>query len=193
MMRRTPMKRTAFRAKPSDTLPAKAMKTCEVCGTEFEKRSMGHRVCKPACAAKLVKRDTTSRKEAVKTYSQYAQETQKAINALVRYRDRNDGCISCNKPSTWQGQWHASHYKSVGSSPALRFDLTNIHKACSICNNWKSGNIGEYRPRLLQKIGFDELARLEGPQPSKKYEISDLVDLKKWAIAELKKLKELKK
>jgi hypothetical protein len=202
LTRKTPLSR-----KPS-ALTAKVRKPklskCKICRKPFEKRSMAHKACKPECAAEVAKRDrerkeraaakldradTAKRKDALKSRSDYAREAQTAINSLVRWRDKEDGCISCDKPATWSGQWHASHYKSVGSNPALRFDLANIHKSCSICNNWKSGNIGDYTPRLIAKIGQAEFDRINGPQPEKQYSKADLIELKKWAVAELKRLK----
>jgi hypothetical protein len=38
----------------------------------------------------------------------------------------------------------------------------------------KSGNIVEYRIRLVQKIGADKVAWLEGPHEPKRYTIDDL-------------------
>ena len=208
------MKRTAFKPKLASipgilrtanpktitklTLVAKPRTCkCTVCRTSFVKRSMSHVVCSPTCALVLAKRSRekserkqlASRKEAIKPRAKWLAETQSVVNALVRWRDRDDGCISCDKPSTWQGQWHASHFKSVGSSPALRFDLSNIHKSCSVCNNWLSGNIGAYRLRLIVKIGQEEVDRLEGPQDSPKWSIDDLKVIKLDAKIALKEMK----
>ena len=67
-----------------------------------------------------------------------------AIQVVALYDD---------KPFNWHGQWHASHYFSRGHSSSLRFNLWNLHKSCSECNNAKSGNIAMYTPRLIEKIG----------------------------------------
>jgi len=99
------------------------------------------------------KKKIKARKEAIKSPTEWHNELQVLVNRYVRLRDRKNGCISCDKPSAWQGQWHASHYFSRGSSSALRFNLWNNHKACSICNNYLSGNIEGYTPRLIEKIG----------------------------------------
>lgn len=93
------------------------------------------------------------RKQELKPKSKWLSELQALVNKYVRLRDAKDGCISCDKLHNWQGQWHASHYYSRGHSSSLRFNLWNIHKSCSICNNHLSGNIGEYTPRLINKIG----------------------------------------
>jgi hypothetical protein len=172
------------------TLTAKPkMRKCAICRTPFAQRSMMHKACSPGCAEAVIKRmneknaekaarveriTTRARKEAIKTRKDHEADTQKAVNAVARERDRMDGCITCDKPATWKGQWHASHYLSVGAHPATRFDLSNIHKACSICNNWLSGNLRAYRPRLIAKIGSDAVERLEGPQAPKKYTVDEL-------------------
>lgn len=101
-------------------------------------------------------------KERVKSKSKWLSELQSLVNKYVRLRDAKEGCISCDKPATWSGQWHASHYYSRGHSSSLRFNLWNIHKSCSVCNSHLSGNIGEYTPRLIEKIGqgkYDQLER----------------------------------
>jgi len=92
----------------------------------------------------------------IKTKAEWLAELQTVFNKFVRLRDRNDGCISCDKSADWQGQFHAGHFYSRASSSALRFNLWNVHKQCSICNNHLSGNIGEYTPRLIEKIGEEK-------------------------------------
>ena len=100
-------------------------------------------------------------KERIKPKSKWLSELQSLVNKYVRLRDSKEGCISCDKPSAWSGQWHASHYYSRGHSSSLRFNLWNIHKSCSVCNSHLSGNIGEYTPRLISKIGQDKCDWLE--------------------------------
>lgn len=95
-------------------------------------------------------------KERLKTPTQHKNELQVIVNQYVRLRDKDKGCISCDKPSTWNGQWHCSHYISRGASDALRFNLWNMHKSCSVCNGHLSGNIEQYTPRLIKKIGQDK-------------------------------------
>lgn len=101
-------------------------------------------------------------KERIKPKSKWLSELQAVFNKYVRLRDVNLGCVSCDKPSDWQGQWHASHYYSRGHSSSLRFNLWNCHKSCSICNNHLSGNIGEYTPKLIDKIGQERFDYLLG-------------------------------
>ena len=106
--------------------------------------------------AKAAKAQHKAGKERIKTKAKWLAELQALVNAYVRLRDASDGCISCDKPASWGGQWHASHYYSRGHSASLRFNLWNIHKGCSECNGPRSGNIAEYTPRLLEKIGKEK-------------------------------------
>jgi hypothetical protein len=117
-------------------------------------------VCSPVCAARKVKADKAeeraqikTRKEAAKPRAQWLAECQAIINKIVRIRDAHLGCCSCDRGPNWNGQWHASHLRSVGAASAVRFHLWNIHKGCSICNNHLSGNLAEYGPRIRARIG----------------------------------------
>lgn len=93
---------------------------------------------------------TKARKAAAKRPSELAAEAQAEVNRYVRLRDRDKGCCSCDKPASWGGQWHCSHYIAVGASSALRFHLWNLNKSCSQCNHNKGGNIREYGLRMDQ-------------------------------------------
>jgi hypothetical protein len=137
-------------------------KTCayEPCGRPFIPFLPLQKVCGPVCAGRLVKAVKAKerellrgRKEAIKPLAKWEAECRAIVQKIARIRDRNDGCISCQLPSTWGGQWHGSHFRSHGAASAVQFNLWNINKACSVCNLHKSGNIIEYRPRLIKKIG----------------------------------------
>jgi len=106
-------------------------------------------------AKKEAKDKHTADKERVKTKAKWLQELQVLVNQYVRIRDKNLECASCEKGPTWGGQWQAGHYYSRGHSSSLRFNLSNINKQCSVCNNYLSGNIGQYTPKLIDKIGQD--------------------------------------
>jgi hypothetical protein len=133
-------------------------------------------------AAKVKREEKRSIREALektKTRGDHQREAQDAVNAYVRLRDANDPCISCDRPATWGGQWHASHFRSVGSNPSIRYNLWNISKACSICNRFLGGNYAGYKPRLIDKIGAERVEWLEGYHPpSMKYDVEYLKRLK---------------
>lgn len=122
-------------------------------------------------------------KERLRPRSWYLKEAQKWFNKFIRMRDAGQPCISCEKPDNGQHQRHASHYRSVGACSSMRYDENNVHSSCSVCNAWLSGNIGEYTPRLIVKIGQSEYERI-------KY----APNIYAWSIDELKEItKEYKK
>lgn len=148
------------------------------CGKHFKPAMTTQKVCSIACAKAMAKdpklqkiaaraitkqarEDLKARREKLKSRAEYAKEAQAAINRYVRLRDAHLGCISCSKPASWQGQWHCSHFRSVGAAPHLRFNLWNMNKSCSACNNFLSGNIMVYRPALIEKIGQAKVDWLE--------------------------------
>lgn len=129
-------------------------------------------------AQRLNKREIRQAKKKAreKDRGYWIKRVQTEFNKHIRQRDHKDPCISCQRHH--QGQYHAGHYMSVGGHSAiLRFDEQNTHKQCSVCNNHKSGNLAEYRPNLIKKIGLEAVERLEGPQDPKKYTIDELKDL----------------
>lgn len=163
---------------------------CKVCKSQYTKSRMGQVVCCPECAMTLARSKnakaekveiTRARRAAVarlKTRSDWMKEAQAEVNKYVRLRDAGLGCISCDKPANWGGQWHASHFRSVGAASSVRFNLWNIHKSCSVCNNWKSGNLSEYEPRLREKIGNEKVDWLRTQNQLSTYSIEYLKRLK---------------
>ena len=120
--------------------------------------------------------DTAARKKAAKSKGDWAKEAQREFNRFIRLRDEPDVCISCGRHHA--GQYHAGHYKTVGANPELRFNELNCHKQCAPCNNHLSGNIVNYRVRLIDKIGQDDVGFIEGPHKPKNYIIKDLERIK---------------
>lgn len=166
-------------------------KTCKACGNRYMPVKPMQKVCGPLCAIQFAQseRAKKERKQAaqeraearkkLKTRADYMREAQAAVNRYVRLRDRDKGCVSCDRPATWNGQWHASHFRSVGAASAVRFNLWNIHKACSVCNHHLSGNLAEYRPRLVALIGQYRVDWLDSQNQVARYEIEYLERIKK--------------
>ncbi len=159
----------------------------EGCGETFSPWSSLQKVCSPMCAiafanqeaARKYRAETREMKrkfnETDRTY-----QTKKAREACHRYilkRDEREGCISCGIET---GKMEAGHYKTVGHAPELRFTEDNIHKQCSQCNNFKSGNIPGYRVGLVKKIGEARVAHLERSHPPQNLTIEDLKDIQWW-------------
>lgn len=128
--------------------------------------------------ASLDRLDTATRKAKSKKNTQYADDVQKKVNSYVKWRDWGENCISCNKPHTTVGVRNASHFKSRGASSFLRFNLWNIHMSCYRCNAKQGGNILEYLPKLMQKIGPEKVDFLMSAPKSREYTKEYLVRFK---------------
>ena len=173
------------------------LKACAYCQNLFQPMRPLQQVCKPLCGLKLVRAnkakervETRKRREAVKPRTKWLAECQAIVNKYVRLRDKDLPCCSCDRPVSWDGQWHASHFRSVGAASSLRFHLWNIHKGCSICNNHLSGNIAGYRPRLVQRIGQVRVDWLERQNGIVRH---DIEYLRRFKDVMGKKLKRLEK
>ena len=175
-------------------------KKCKSCGVMFKPFSSLALVCSMACsldyvdsqkAVKAKKEHVAQKRDFLANDKSFQRaKAQKAFNEFIRLRDAHLGCISCDKPKDWGGQWHASHWKSRGARPDLAFNEDNVHKACSICNNWLSGNVDSFRFALIAKIGGERVQALEADtdQP-KKYTAEDYAAITKTYQAKIKEIK----
>ncbi|HEK0777910.1 TPA: recombination protein NinG [Proteus mirabilis] len=129
-----------------------------------------------------------ARKLAVKPLSYFTKQAQTAFNAFIRERDKDEPCISCGR--FHEGQYHAGHYRTTGANPELRFDEDKCHKQCAPCNNHLSGNIENYTPRLIEKIGQERFDRLMGSHELPKWKREDYERIRDHYRAKLKELKD---
>ena len=102
------------------------------------------------------RRKLAERKKTLRTRTWYVKQAQSAFNAYIRERDK--------------GKAH----------PELRFNVDNCHLQCSQCNNHLSGNIIEYRKRLLERIGQKRLDWVEGYHEPVKYSTEKLTEIKEY-------------
>lgn len=192
LKRSTPMGRGSIsRAEPK---PAKGPKPvrCAVkgCRAPFVPERAHIKFCSPDCgavlgiqlaAAKKAKEAKAERaadrrrKEEGLPHKKHLERVQGLANRIAVLRDWHHGCISCDKGPNWDGTWHGSHYKSVGSNSALRFNLWNISKSCSQCNWFMGGNIANYEPRLSLKIGHGRMEWLKNHPRSREYSTEYLI------------------
>ncbi len=114
--------------------------------------------------------------------------TQTAFNRMICLLDKGAPCISCARDSSWKGQWHASHYRSVAAQGSLRFNALNVHKACSICNNHLSGNLRGYRDGLLHFYGQPLIDYLDKDFPPVKWDAAGLIRMRQEFNAEIRLL-----
>lgn len=88
-----------------------------------------------------------------------------AFNRYIRLRDTNENgygmCISSGRTVRWGVNLHAGHFYAAGHYETLRYNEDNVHAQSHSDNTHKSGNLLEYRKRLLAKIGAERMAALE--------------------------------
>lgn len=175
---------------------------CRQCKAVFVPARSLQAVCSPACAqayarklteqkaARANREERKSLREALekaKTRGTHLRELQTAFNAWIRLRDAGQPCIACGRYH--QGQNHAGHYRSVGSCPELRFEPDNVHLSCQPCNVHLSGNLINYRINLIKKIGLARVEWIEGPHTPKKLTIPEILEMKAFYRAEVRRLK----
>ncbi|CAB4164164.1 Bacteriophage lambda NinG [uncultured Caudovirales phage] len=168
------------------------MKKCKQCGLRFTPSRPLQFLCSVECAipytldrkGKPVKLPRVKREL---TRADWLKKAQQVFNEYIRERDRGLPCISCQSVSA--KQYHASHYRSVGAHPELRYCEFNVWSACQKCNLHLSGNLIEYRRNLVKKIGQEKLDWLEGPHEPKKYTIEELQGIVKEYREKVKKIK----
>ena len=194
LQRKTPLKSGGARRKrcPScRVMFTKARDSQAVCGEiecaiAYGKSEKGRAIAGKVLA-EVGRREIKVRKEKLKNRADHLKDTQVAFNAWIRARDADLPCISCGRHH--EGQYHAGHYRTVGANPELRFEPLNAWKQCAPCNNHLSGNLINYRISLLQRIGEEKVAWLEGPHQAKKHTIEELKAMTADYRAKTKELK----
>ena len=176
---------------------------CKNCKDKFEPKWFNWKFCdKDLChnlgvkelvkkerekKAKQERKETKKAKEALLTHRDYLKLFQTVFNSYIRERDKDLPCISCGKNN--EKQFHAGHYRSVGSCPELRFEELNVWRQCATCNTYLHGNLIEYRKELINRIGVEKVEWLEGYQPSNKMLISEIKEKIKEYKAKINALK----
>lgn len=161
-------------------------KKCKACGEEYTPWNSLQKACSPACALVFVKqeerkqKEKQARREKKEFYendrSWQLKKCQQDFNKYIRLRDKGQPCISCGKSTGCK--MNAGHFKTVGAHPHLRFEPDNCHLQCEKCNNYLSGNAGEYEKRLIEKIGQDRVDWLNGPHDPKNWTIEQIKEIR---------------
>lgn len=124
--------------------------------------------------AKKERKRLAAKKQSLKPISKWMKEAQFWFNKYIRLRDKDLPCICCGRNADADIQWHAGHFLTTGARPEHRFNEDNCHKQTSYCNNHLSGNVAEYRKRLIDKIGLERVEALESDHEPKRYRADDL-------------------
>jgi hypothetical protein len=165
-------------------IQARASKKCRVCKEPFIQYRSTQIVCSINCSKTYaetlrVKRERAETREArqrIKPLKEWLKDAETWVNKYVRMRDVNEPCISCGTMANVQ--YAAGHFRTVKAAGHLRFNLDNIHKQCnSYCNRHLSGNIAEYRPALIRKIGLDRVLALENDNSIKRWTVDEAKEI----------------
>lgn len=209
------MIRLSFKAKmpTAEPKPAKGPKTiaCKnrACRQRFVPDKPFIRHCSPECGlvigleavakqkAAKAKKERAEDKAKLATYKRrndYVAEAQKAFNAFIRERDKDQPCICCGRATTAVQGLHThgfdcGHYRSTGSAPHLRFDERNAHRQTVFCNRYGGGRAVDYRIGLIARIGLEAVEALEADNEPRKYTVDELKQIRATYTAKLKQLK----
>ena len=185
-------------------------KKCKVCDKVFNPNNSIQKVCSVNCAIEFAKKATVKdsltvqkqekrawefrkneMKEKIKTLSDYQNELQKEINAIVRLLDRGHSCISSGRNN--DGKRDSGHCFSRGAFPSIRFNLHNIWSQSVHDNQYLSGNFNGFRTRLIEKFGasyFEYIESLRLEYSSLKLTKDELTQAKLICKEIIKELKE---
>ena len=188
----------------------KKLPKCKVCKQGFEKRTSTQQVCSynvnPNCSiefgkqktikdiARKAKEERVAHREArvkARPLQWYKKAAERACNAYIKLRDlaAGHGCISCGTKNP-NIQYCAGHYRTVKASPQTRYNEDNIHLQCNFnCNSKLSGNIINYRPALIGRIGQERFDAILNNHESGKYTIPELIEITRHYTEKAKELK----
>lgn len=160
------------------------MKTrkCKYCKAQFQPYTTLQKNCfEPDCVTAWIqetKEKNWKKKKAklkldLMTIQDYIKLAQQVFNKWINLRDKGLPCISCGK--SINGRVNASHYFNANNHWNVRFNEFNVHSSCITCNQYLSGNLIEYRSRLINKIGIEQLTLLElEANKTRKFTIEEL-------------------
>ena len=107
------------------------------------------------------KKSKSIKRKELMTRSQWYAKLQTLVNQYVRWRDRYEGCCTCGERRE-DIKYDAGHFHTISARPDIRFELSQIHKQCSVkCNQYGSGMRREYEKFLISKYGHDHVSQLE--------------------------------
>lgn len=170
---------------------------CKFCKVKFEQKIFNYRYCEETEECKQAgkesknkviqkaiekakdlklkksKSETKVLRDKLKTLSEWKNDLQKEINAIVREIDKEHPCIATG---TMEGKRNAGHYISIGANQTLRFHLENIWNQSEHSNMWKSGDTIRYQEGIIKLYGKCYLEYLNSLQSLKiiKLDIEDI-------------------
>lgn len=185
-------------------------KRCKVCKAQFTPFNSLAVACSPGCAISYARKQAAAHEMRIKRIEAKKQKERKAkerkekadfrktdvkwlkakaqelCNKYIRLRDELCGCISCGTRADIK--YDAGHFIPAGRCIPLRFDERNIHKQCTRCNTFMSGNLTAYEAALRIKLGNEVVDWLKGPHEPVRYRAEDYLRIIEEYKAKIKQL-----
>lgn len=175
----------------------------KTCRKEFVRKSIAHKLCgsldcaiewarlerekKDRSAQRIKPRNLLEMKEKQMTLNDHLKLTERVVNHYILVRDADEPCISCGTRA--DVQYAAGHYRTVKAAGHLRFCPANIHKQCNRnCNSGLSGNIYEYRPALIARIGLERFEAIENNNTPRRWTIEEAKEIRAHFAEETRKI-----
>lgn len=168
---------------------------CKICKQPFEKKNQYHIVCSQPCVLEFIKQESERKwqrkkklwKGELETHSSVLKATQDIFNKYIRLRDKDLPCISCG--TTKDVEYAAGHFWAT-TYQYLRLNEDNVHKQCNAhCNMNLRGNLLEYRPNLIKKIGLERVEKLDNDRHLEfKKSIQELKEIQEYYKLKIKEL-----
>jgi hypothetical protein len=179
-------------------------KLCKVCKTKYTPTKPLQQVCGYECSIQYSKihlpkhkmteanqkrKENKAKLKELENLSYWKKILQAQVNLIVRLIDKDCNCISSGRPYREDDQ--AGHMYSVGSTPALRYNLLNLWSQSIKDNMHNSGNLLNYREMLVKLNIIDLIQEQRLKYPTLKVsieEIKEAIQNAKSVILELKML-----
>lgn len=174
-------------------------KKCKFCERPFTPIRPLQQICSYECSMLYAKqlnekkqqKEWQKRKAKLKselmTLSDWLKIAQTHFNEYIRLRDKDQLCISCQKPPLKK---NAGHFYNSNNHYNVRFDERNVHLQCEHCNTFLSGSLINYRENLIKKIGISDFTNLsEIANETRKFtinEVKEIIEIYKQKIKTLK-------
>lgn len=173
-------------------------KPCKWCKEKFTPERPIQMTCGYICAiayakdrqSKKLRSDNKTKLRGMMTKGGHLKELQEVVNQIVKYIDMGLPCVSSGRPL--QSIRNSGHYFAVGSCPAIRFHLLNLHTQGVSDNMYKGGKPIEYLEGVRKMYGPDYAEEMQGLKlryPELKLSIPEIIEARQKALQILKRLK----
>lgn len=132
---------------------------CKLCSSTYHTAAFCPKKPKKTIKRKPIKQ--IPKKKKTETRSQLVKKLDTVFSQYIRQKDSINGiatCVTCGDQKEWKYQQNG-HYMSRGHY-GTRWEETNCHVQCAVCNVFKKGNYTEYALFMINRYGTQHLEDL---------------------------------